>query len=115
MSSPPPRSPCCSGGTCRLSARTWLRPVDSCSVHCSMSIRPSAPSEWSNVTEGGVSMANRQPDVPEMFREVFDLADKLVERITDTDVEARLRRLLEDRGVSRQASAELTAPEPCPS
>jgi len=60
-------------------------------------------------------MANRQPDVPEMFREVFDLADKLVERITDTDVEARLRRLLEDRGVSRQASAELTAPEPCPS
>jgi hypothetical protein len=39
--------------------------------------------------------ADHRTNAPKMFREVFDLADKLVERITDAEVEARLRQLRE--------------------
>jgi len=57
-------------------------------------------------------MADQPLNESELFREVFDLADELVEQITDTQVEARLRRLLEHQGANRQNPSELTVPEP---
>jgi hypothetical protein len=49
-------------------------------------------------------MPSRQPEQPNplhrLFRKLFDLVDDTVERITDDEVEARLRRVLDQAGRS---------------
>ena len=57
-------------------------------------------------------LADQPLDGAEPFREVFGLADELVEQITGTEVEGRLRRLLEHQSANRQNQSAAPGPDP---
>jgi hypothetical protein len=62
-------------------------------------------------TEDTTGAAGEHEPAADLLREVFDLADDIVDQVTDDDVETQLRRL--HAGMARRPELRLGAPEEC--